>query len=76
MLTRNWFDLSWMLASQVGRLVFQAMILRRIWGAADADDSQYLRVCIRQLRTRIGADATNPHTIFTKPGLGYRFFIS
>ena len=53
-----------MLASQVGRLVFQAMILRRIWGAADADDSQYLRVCIRQLRTKTGADAPI-HTIYS-----------
>lgn len=72
-LTRKEFDLLWMLASQAGRLVTQAMILRTIWGPAHAEDSQYLRVYIRQLRAKIGDDATNPRYIFTEPGLGYRF---
>ena len=72
-LTRKEFDLLWMLAAQAGRLVTQAMILRTIWGPAHADDSQYLRVYIRQLRAKIGDDATNPRYIFTEPGLGYRF---
>ena len=72
-LTRKEFDLLWMLASQAGRLVTQAMILRTIWGPAHADDSQYLRVYIRQLRAKIGDDATNPRYIHTEPGLGYRF---
>ena len=72
-LTRKEFDLLWMLASQAGRLVTQAMILRTIWGPAHADDSQYLRVYIRQLRAKIGDDATNPRYIYTEPGLGYRF---
>jgi two-component system, OmpR family, KDP operon response regulator KdpE len=72
-LTRKEFDLLWMLASQSGRLVTQAMILRAIWGPAHAEDSQYLRVYIRQLRAKIGDDATNPRYIFTEPGLGYRF---
>lgn len=75
-LTRKEFDLLWMLASQAGRLVTQAMILRTIWGPAHVDDSQYLRVYIRQLRAKIGDDATNPRYIFTEPGLGYRFCIA
>lgn len=72
-LTRKEFDLLWMLASQSGRLVTQTMILRTIWGAAHTDDSQYLRVYIRQLRAKIGDDAANPRYIFTEPGVGYRF---
>jgi two-component system KDP operon response regulator KdpE len=72
-LTNKEFDLLWMLASQAGRLVTQAIILRTIWGPAHAEDSQYLRVYIRQLRAKIGDDATNPRYIFTEPGLGYRF---
>jgi two-component system, OmpR family, KDP operon response regulator KdpE len=72
-LTNKEFDLLWMLASQAGRLVTQAMILRAIWGPAHTEDSQYLRVYIRQLRAKIGDDATNPRYIFTEPGLGYRF---
>jgi two-component system, OmpR family, KDP operon response regulator KdpE len=72
-LTAKEFELLWMLASQAGRLVTQAMILRAIWGPAHADDSQYLRVYIRQLRAKIGDDAADPRYIFTEPGLGYRF---
>jgi two-component system, OmpR family, KDP operon response regulator KdpE len=75
-LTRKEFDLLWMLASQAGRLVTQAMILRTIWGPAHADDSQYLRVYIRQLRAKIGDEAANPRYIFTEPGLGYRFCLA
>lgn len=72
-LTRREFDLLWMLASHRGRLVTQAMILRAIWGPAHAEDSQYLRVYIRQLRQKLGDDATNPRFIATEPGIGYRF---
>lgn len=72
-LTRREFDLLWMLASHRGRLVTQAMILRAIWGPAHAEDSQYLRVYIRQLRQKLNDDAANPRFIVTEPGIGYRF---
>jgi two-component system, OmpR family, KDP operon response regulator KdpE len=72
-LTRKEFDILWLLASNAGRLVTQDMILRAVWGAAHTDDSQYLRVYIRQIRTKIGDDAANPRFIFTEPGVGYRF---
>ncbi len=72
-LTRREFDLLWMLASHRGRLVTQEMILRAIWGPAHAEDSQYLRVYVRQLRQKLGDDAANPRFIATEPGIGYRF---
>lgn len=71
-LTRREFDLLWLLASHRGRLVTQEMILRAIWGPAHAEDSQYLRVYVRQLRQKLGDDAANPRFIFTEPGVGYR----
>ncbi len=72
-LTRKEFDLLWMLAAQAGRLVPQRMILEAIWGPAHAEDTQYLRVYIRQLRAKIGDDAADPVFLFTEPGIGYRF---
>ena len=72
-LTRREFDLLWMLASHRGRLVTQEMILQAIWGPAHAEDSQYLRVYVRQLRQKLGDDAANPRYIMTEPGIGYRF---
>lgn len=71
-LTRKEFDLLWMLAGNRGRLVTQDMILKTIWGPAHAEDAQYLRVYIGQLRRKLGDDATNPRWIFTEPGVGYR----
>ncbi|MFT3687811.1 MAG: response regulator transcription factor [Paenirhodobacter sp.] len=71
-LTRREFDLLWLLATHAGRLVTQAMILKAIWGPAHAEDSQYLRVYIRQLRAKMGDDAADPRWIFTEPGVGYR----
>jgi two-component system KDP operon response regulator KdpE len=72
-LTRREFDLLWLLASNAGRLVTQSMILKSLWGPAHAEDSQYLRVYVRQLRQKLGDDAANPHYIMTEPGIGYRF---
>lgn len=72
-LTRREFDLLWMLAAQGGRLVTQTMILTTLWGPAHAEDSQYLRVFIRQLRAKLGDDAANPRYLRTEPGVGYRF---
>jgi len=72
-LTRREFDLLWLLASHAGRLVTQGMILKSLWGPAHAEDSQYLRVYVRQLRQKLGDDAANPRYIMTEPGIGYRF---
>ncbi|EEW23737.1 response regulator [Rhodobacter ferrooxidans] len=72
-LTRREFDLLWLLASHAGRLVTQGMILKSLWGPAHAEDSQYLRVYVRQLRQKLGDDAANPRYIITEPGIGYRF---
>lgn len=72
-LTRKEFDLLWVLASNAGRLVTQGMALEHVWGKAHSEDSQYLRVFVRQLRAKIGDDAGNPRYIFTEPGVGYRF---
>ncbi|MCQ0969901.1 response regulator [Paracoccus sp. TK19116] len=72
-LTRKEFDLLWLLASNAGRLVTQGAALEHVWGPAHREDSQYLRVFIRQLRTKIGDDAGDPRYIFTEAGVGYRF---
>lgn len=72
-LTPKEFDLLWLLASHPGRLITQRMALERVWGPAHTEDSQYVRVFIKQLRAKLGDDATDPAWIFTEPGIGYRF---
>ncbi|MEG1029874.1 MAG: helix-turn-helix domain-containing protein, partial [Brevundimonas sp.] len=47
-------------------------LLTAVWGKAHADDTQYLRVVIGQLRQKLEADPAQPRLIATEPGVGYR----
>ncbi len=47
-------------------------ILTQVWGPADADHTEYLRVYMRQLRKKLEADPERPQYILTEPGIGYR----
>jgi two-component system KDP operon response regulator KdpE len=44
-----------------------------VWGPADADHTEYLRVYMRQLRKKLEDDPERPRYILTEPGIGYRF---
>jgi two-component system KDP operon response regulator KdpE len=65
---REW-DLLAALARDPGKVVTQRRLLIEVWGPAHAEDSQYLRVYIGQLRAKLGAAA---RLIRTEPGVGYR----
>jgi two-component system KDP operon response regulator KdpE len=56
-----------------GRVLTHKVLLVSIWGPAHAQDTQYLRVFIGQLRTKLEADPSAPKHILTQPGIGYRF---
>jgi two-component system KDP operon response regulator KdpE len=61
------------LATNAGKLLTHGWLLRRVWGPTYETEAQYLRVFIRQLRKKLGDDATRPRFILTEPGLGYRW---
>jgi len=61
------------LAANHGRVLTHQSILTHVWGAADADHTEYLRVYMRQLRKKLEADPERPQYILTEPGIGYRF---
>lgn len=71
-LTRKEFDVLWMLARHAGRIVTHKTLLAEVWGKAHEDDTQYLRVFIRQLRKKLGDDPARPRYIMNEPGVGYR----
>jgi two-component system KDP operon response regulator KdpE len=73
-LTPKEYDLLAVLARNAGRVVTHRQILTAVWGPAHHDDTQYLRVFVGQLRTKIEPDPSNPTIIRTEPGAGYRFF--
>ena len=72
-LTPKEHDLLELLALHSGKVVTHKTLLTSVWGPAHAEDLQYLRVFIGQLRAKIERDPGNPAFIVTEPGIGYRF---
>lgn len=72
-LTGTEYKLLAYLASNHGRVLTHQSILTNVWGPADADHTEYLRVYMRQLRKKLEADPEQPQYILTEPGIGYRF---
>ena len=58
-----------------GKMLTHRQILKDVWGPAHADDMQYLRVYVGQLRGKIEQDTAEPLYIMTEPGIGYRMEI-
>lgn len=58
-----------------GKMLTHRDILKGVWGVAHADDVQYLRVYIGQIRSKIDPDPNDPQYIITEPGIGYRMEI-
>jgi len=72
-LTPTEYDLLEALVTNPGKLLTHAWLLQRVWGPRYGDESHYLRVYVRQLRRKLGDDATAPAFILTEPGVGYRW---
>lgn len=72
-LTATEYNLLAYLASNRGRVLTHQGILEHVWGPADVNHTEYLRVYMRQLRKKIESDPEHPQVIMTEPGIGYRF---
>jgi two-component system KDP operon response regulator KdpE len=66
------FDLLRHLVMHAGKVLTHRQLLREVWGPAQADEVQYLRVFIRGLRAKLEPDSTRPTHILTELGVGYR----
>ncbi len=55
-----------------GKMLTQKQLLTEVWGPAHSADTQYLRVFIGQIRTKIEKDPARPTVLMTVPGVGYR----
>jgi two-component system KDP operon response regulator KdpE len=74
-LTATEFKLLAYLAANPGRVLTHQSILTHVWGEAEADHIEYLRVYMRQLRKKLEDDPESPHHLLTEAGVGYRFLI-
>ena len=60
------------LARNVGSIVIQQQLVREVWGPERLGDTRSLRVCVKNLRTKLEPDPRKPRYIVTEAGLGYR----
>jgi two-component system, OmpR family, KDP operon response regulator KdpE len=72
-LTKTEWALLEAMVTNPGKLLTHRWLLQRVWGPAYGDESNYLRVYVRQLRQKLGDDAAAPKLIATEPGVGYRW---
>lgn len=72
-LTATEYNLFTLLLKNDGRVLTHQYILKEIWGNTYAEQTQYLRVFIAQLRKKIEDDPNRPKYILTESGVGYRF---
>lgn len=71
-LTGREYQLLQILASEAGRVVTHQQLLSQVWSPSHAEDVQYLRVFVRQLRAKVELDPKRPRRILTALGVGYR----
>ena len=72
-LTPKEFELLVYLARHAGKVVPHRTLLSAVWGADHAEQSEYLRVFIGQLRKKIEGEQNAKRYIFTERWIGYRF---
>ncbi len=70
-LTPTEFSLLRELVTNRGKLLSHAHLLRRVWGPGYQTETEYLRVYVRRLRTKL--EDGEAELILTAPRAGYRF---
>jgi two-component system KDP operon response regulator KdpE len=67
------FKLLAYLAAHPDRVITHQAIMTNVWGFAESDHVEYLRVYIGQLRKKLETNPDDPQILITEPGIGYRF---
>jgi two-component system KDP operon response regulator KdpE len=60
------------LAKAPGRVITHRQLLTTIWGPAQAERTEYLRVVMRGLRQKLEREPASPELLINEPGVGYR----
>jgi two-component system KDP operon response regulator KdpE len=71
-LTKTEWELLRVLLAHAGRTMTHRQLFDAVWGVAEGDAQQYLRVYVANLRRKLESDPVRPRLILTEPGVGYR----
>jgi len=74
-LTPNEYKLLEVLLRYAENVVTHRQLLKEVWGPEHTEESQYLRVFMRQLRIKLETDPAHPRHFITEPGIGYRLLM-
>jgi two-component system KDP operon response regulator KdpE len=72
-LTPKEFDVLRLLVTQPGRPVTHRKMLQIVWGPEYGEETEPVRIVIKQLRHKIEKDPAHPRYILTEPWIGYKF---
>jgi two-component system KDP operon response regulator KdpE len=72
-LTPTEYNLLFQLATNAGRVLSHAELLKKVWGDEYRDEVHYLKVYVGRLRTKLERDPAKPELILTVRGVGYQF---
>ena len=75
-LTGTEYAVLYQLALQAPNVLTHGLLLRRVWGPERVGEGWLLRNVVKNLRRKLGDDATGPKYIFTEPRVGYRLAVS
>jgi two-component system KDP operon response regulator KdpE len=62
-----------LLVTHAGKVLTHTHVLRSIWGPKSTEQSQYLRVYVSHIRTKLATLGAPSDLIKTETGIGYRF---
>ena len=72
-LTPKEYDLLLFFIAHRDRVLTHKLVLTEIWGPNSANQGEYLRVFVGQLRKKIEMNSNRPQYLKTEPWVGYRF---
>ena len=67
------FEVLHLLMIHKGKPLTHKKILQTVWGPDHGEETENLRVVIKQLRKKIEKDPARPRYVLTEPWMGYRF---
>ena len=71
-LTAIEFEFLRVLSSNAGRVLTHDSLLNRVWSYRDYGDTGVIRTLVKQLRRKLGDNASKPTYILNERGVGYR----
>ncbi|MFO8009539.1 MAG: response regulator transcription factor [Dehalococcoidia bacterium] len=71
-LTPTEYSLLKLMAKNAGRVMTHQMLLEGVWGPEYIDSTDYLKVYVQRLRTKLRDNHQQPEMILSERGVGYR----